>query len=175
MMYWILCFVLIVVTWGFLDITYHTIRNGVGPVPSSIKAVKLACEQIQEHHSIIYDVGGGFAISTKYFAKRFPEKTIVMLEVSYFSYAIAKFHCRNISNITIVHSNFLSHSFPTDSFLYVYLYPSLMKKLFHHLVDWEGMVVSYVFSFRNIQEKKRFFISHQSREQLFVYEFKKSM
>ena len=174
-MYWILYLILIITTWGFLDITYHTIRYGVGPVPSSIQALKLACEQIQEQHKIIYDVGGGFAISTRYFAKRFPQKTIVMLEISYFSYLIAKFLCRNISNITIVHGNFLSFSFAKDSFLYVYLYPSLMRKLLHHLIQWEGVVVSYAFSFRNLHEKNRFFISHQSREQLFVYEFKKSM
>ena len=174
-MTWMLWFVLTVTTWGFLDIIYHSIRFGVGPLPSSMRAIRLACQEIQEDQNMIYDVGGGFGIATKYFAKRFPTKNIQMIEVSYFSCLVAKIYCMNISNVTIVHGNFLNHSFPKRSFLYMYLYPSLMEKLAEQLHNWEGKVVSYVFSFRNLQEKKRISISQHHGEQLFVYEFKKSM
>jgi hypothetical protein len=163
------------VLWGFLDIVYNTIRLGVGPMPPPQRAVQLAIKQVQEHHKVIYDVGGGFGQTAKEFAQRFPNKSIRIIEISYFACFIAKINCKKFSNIRIEQKNFIVHNFEEGAYIYAYLYPSLMPKLFDTLQDWQGRLVCYTFSLRNRKADYIIDSSKKRGEELFVYEYKKSM
>ena len=171
---WFFIPILLFVTWGFLDVLYVTIRFGVGPMPSTKKAIQGAATFVENHHDIIYDIGGGFGRPAKYFSQIFPQKKIILIEISSFSCLIAKLYCRKITNIEIQRGNLLHYNFRDNAFIYAYLYPSLMQSLSKRLNDWKGCVVSYTFSFRNQKEHQIFEISKSRSDKLYIYNFSKS-
>jgi hypothetical protein len=168
---WILLPVFILALWGFLDIVFITIKFGVGPMPSNKKAIEKAVELVQREHKIIYDLGGGFGSTAKYFATTFPKKNIIMIEISYFSCCIARLYCRNLPNVKIKRQNFLSTTFQDDAYIYAYLYPSLMRDLSQQFSNWNGRFVSYTFSLRNRKENHVLHLSNKISEKLYVYDF----
>ena len=171
---WFFIPILLFVIWGFIDVLYVTIRFGVGPMPSTKKAIQQATTFVDSHHEIIYDIGGGFGRPAKYFAQVFPQKKIILIEISSFSCFIAKLYCRKIGNIEVQKGNFLHYNFQDDSFIYAYLYPSLMQNLSKTSNDWKGRIVSYTFSFRNQKEHQILELSKSHSDKLYIYDFRKS-
>jgi hypothetical protein len=172
---WFFSIILLFTIWGFCDIIFFAIRFGVGPMPSSKIAIQKATEHVEKHHEIIYDIGGGFGRAAKYFALQFPNKNIIMIEISYFSCFIARLYCRRIPNIEIQRQNLLQYTFQENSYIYAYLYPSLMKELLGIFQNWNGRLVSYTFSLRNRREDNVVQISTYSTDKLYIYDFQKSM
>ena len=171
---WFFIPILLFVIWGFIDILYVTIRFGVGPMPSTKKAIQKAATLVESHQDIIYDIGGGFGRPARYFAQIFPQKKIILIEISSFSCFIAKLYCRKITNIEIQRVNLLHYNFRDNAFIYAYLYPSLMQNLFKRLKDWKGRVASYTFSFRNKKEHHICELSKSHSDKLYIYDFRKS-
>lgn len=169
---WLLIPLLFFVIWGFIDILYVTIRFGVGPMPSTKRAFQEAATFVKRDQDIIYDIGGGFGRPARYFAHTFPQKKIVLIEISSFSCFIAKLYCWGIRNIEIQRGNLLHYNFQDDAFIYAYLYPSLMQNLTKRLSNWKGRIVSYTFTFRNQTESHIFELSKSHSDKLYIYDFR---
>ena len=171
---WLFVPILLFVIWGFVDILYVTVRFGVGPMPSSKRAIQIATTFVEHQHDVIYDIGGGFGRPAKYFAQTFPQKKIILIEISSFSCFIAKWYCRKSTNIEIHRGNLIHYNFQNNAFIYAYLYPSLMQNLSTRFKYWRGRVVSYTFSFRNHKEHQIFELSKSRSDKLYIYDFSKS-
>ena len=113
-------------------IAYVSIKIGISPMPSSLKACKtIMTAVVHMKSSTIIDVGSGFGILALYLASKCPNKKIIGYEISYFPWLISvvfKFF-GGYKNLQFYRKNFLQVDFPKDCILVCYLFPQGMSDL----------------------------------------------
>jgi hypothetical protein len=115
-----------------LSIIYWSLRNGISPMPSSMKASKKILDAIpRELNGPIYELGSGWGTLALAVAKKFPENLVVGYETSPVPYWISRFFRfqTGVSNVQFKKEDFMDISLSEAALIICYLYPGAMRKL----------------------------------------------
>ncbi len=120
-----ICLILIlIVAWS--------IKNGIGPMPSSLLARKALLDNLpDEGRGIIYELGSGWGSLAFPLAKKYPHCTIIAYENSPIPYFVSKIILlfSRHKNLRIKRQDFFKVNLQNASIIVCYLYPGAMQKL----------------------------------------------
>ena len=131
-------------------IALYTLKNGIGPTPSSWKVVRhLEAVLPEAFEGSITELGAGWGGVAVYLARKYPEKRVVAIEncppVWLFCWLRAIFLRQ--SNLTVKFGDIYQEDL-SEGLIYCYLYPGAMKKLLPQLqlLQPGSIVISHTFS-----------------------------
>jgi hypothetical protein len=116
----------------FLAIVVWSIRNGIGPVPSSPKQVACIVSLIPaESHGLIVELGSGWGTLAFALARRFPNRPVLAYENSPVPYLTAKLLQQFLSlpNLQFRRANFFAQPLDSSELVVCYLYRRAMSRL----------------------------------------------
>lgn len=116
----------------FLLLAIWSIKNGIGPNPSSPKQIKAVMSQIDPHaRGLILELGSGWGTLAVALARRFRECQIIGYESSPVPYLFAKFlnQFYRLPNLQFKPRNFFKMPLHDASVIVCYLYGGGMAKL----------------------------------------------
>lgn len=126
-------FVLFVLLFALLNIVWMSIKNGISPMPSSSKQLNACLEALPKlpKNALIYDLGAAWGSAAFFFAKAFPDASVIGYENSRLPYLFSKLRLRFFpqKNLEFQRKDFYTHCFDQADLLFVYLYPGAMEKL----------------------------------------------
>lgn len=154
------------------QIVYTSIKIGISPMPSSLKACNIMFDLSKKSKSkTIIDVGSGFGFLALFFAFKNPNVKIIGYETSLFPWMIsvvAKYICRR-ENLNFYRKNFLTIEFPSDCLIICYLFPQGMFTLEDKLKHRDIMVISNTFSFNKQKPKETKKVNDLYKTPIYVY------
>lgn len=121
-----------------LSIAWFTLRTGISPMPSSMKACRAILKASeQSSQGTIIDLGSGWGTLLFALARKYPERPVIGYELSWLPW-IFSIICKTIfglHNVKILRQSFLTADLTTASLLVCYLFPKgmldLQQKLSH--------------------------------------------
>jgi len=99
------------------------------PIPKSILAQITNALAIPDT-GVVYDLGCGDGRVLRYAAKVHPNAKFIGIEKNTIPYWLAKFRTRKYPQISILKQDFFQTDISNASSVYVYLFPSLMPRIF---------------------------------------------
>jgi len=131
--------VMLLITAVFITVSliYNTLKVGISPMPSSIKAYNVMMKLVDETGTgSIIDLGSGWGSFVIRIAIKNPERQVVGYEVSllpwFLSVLLKKIF--GLKNLTLHRQNFYEADLSTASVLVCYLYPEAMSNIQHKLL-----------------------------------------
>lgn len=115
-----------------LSIVIWSIRNGIGPMPTSIKVKNRLFEVVPEKiEGKIYDLGSGWGTLVFPIASKFPDHEIIGLENSTipFLFSSLRLLLSKEKNIRFIRKNFYEFPLNDAGLVLCYLFPKAMEKL----------------------------------------------
>lgn len=125
-------FLLIVAASIAISLVYSTIRLGISPMPSSIKAFKTVLKLVDKTgNGAIIDLGSGWGNVVIPMARRYPQRPVIGYELSLLPWLLSTLLKKlfNLQNLTLHRVNFYNVKLPQASVIVCYLYPQAMKKI----------------------------------------------
>lgn len=116
----------------FLLLVIWSIRNGIGPNPSSPRQIKAMMSQIHLHtKGLILDLGSGWGTLAIALARRFPDCRIIGYESSPIPYFVSQLlnQIYRLPNLQFQRRDFFKVDLNDASVLVCYLYRGAMKRL----------------------------------------------
>ena len=131
-----------------------SIKNGIGPMPTSPKVKRLLLDHLPKHcKGIIFELGSGWGTLAFSLAKKYPDCSIMAYENSPVPYGFSKF--LNLffrhRNLSIKRQDFFDVNLEKGTIIICYLYPEAMKKLkekFEKELKPGTLIASHTFSIR---------------------------
>jgi len=169
----IFCFVI-------LSILYFTLRTGISPMPSSIKArnvILQASEQIIEAgQSVdhIIELGSGWGTLLFALARKYPNRQIIAYELSWLPWLFTVLYTTvmRLKNIVILRQNFLTAELPEASLLICYLHPKAMSALAYKL-DIQSQqhynLISSTFALPNVKALQTIRLDDLHQTPIYIY------
>jgi 16S rRNA A1518/A1519 N6-dimethyltransferase RsmA/KsgA/DIM1 with predicted DNA glycosylase/AP lyase activity len=121
---------------AFFSIILSTIKNGISPMPSHLKAKTAILNLIKSHvpqtiAGDILELGSGFLTLAIPIARMFPLINVIAFETSHVPYHLSQFrkHCSKCSNLSVLKQDFFKADFKNAGLVICYLYPRAMTKL----------------------------------------------
>lgn len=150
--FFLFIFILLTGTGMITSIIYWSIKNGISPMPSSLKARdQLLTLSPPITSGIIYELGSGWGTLAFPLAKKYPHCQVVAYETSSLPYLfcrIALKFCR-LPNLHFYKKNFFETSLHDGALVICYLYPKAMTKLkekFEKELKPETWIISNTFA-----------------------------
>ena len=115
-----------------LSILWGTLRTGISPMPSSLRARAQIIELARRRSpSVLYELGGGFGSLAIPLAKQFPNAQVVAYELSWFPFSIAFLRATfsGLDNLSVQRADFLHQDLSDADLLVCYLFPGGMHAL----------------------------------------------
>lgn len=142
-----------VVLFCFLSIFITTLRMGISPMPTSVKALKKLLEILPKNlDGTIYDLGSGFGLVAYLLAKKYPKATVTGIEISFVPYWIAKVVFFAAPNLSFVRKDYRKCDFSGANLIYCYLFPRGMEDLSQ--MDIRCALISNTFALPNREISK---------------------
>lgn len=114
------------------SIIIWSVRNGISPMPTSLKAKRCMMSLLPNKVSgKVYELGSGWGTLIFPIAKKYPHSHIIGYETSPLPYWVSKMRCwlGNYHNVTIVYKNFFDETLVDAGLVVCYLYPEAMRRL----------------------------------------------
>jgi trans-aconitate methyltransferase len=110
-------------------IVYWSIKNGIGPLPSTPKQTRAMLNCFPENvEGSILELGSGWGRLALAMARRFPENKVVAYESSPIPYLFSRIFSRR-ANLHFYRQDFLDVPLSNAGAIVCYLYPGGMEKL----------------------------------------------
>ena len=174
-------FVLVLVVYADLSILIYSLRNGISPVPTSVKVKRVLLDALEEVaiQGKFYELGSGWGTLTFPMARRFPDSTILGVENSRVPYTISRclswiFPRRNMK---LKRADFFTVSLAEANVVVCYLYRGAMERLrikFERELRPGTIVVSNTFSVPGWVPEKVVQASDLYRSKIFIYQISQS-
>jgi hypothetical protein len=128
-----------------------TLKNGIGPTPSSPRQARCMVECIEGSPATIIDLGSGWGTLAFLLARTFPSSKVIGIENSPLPYLVACLLKRfsQLRNLEFQRSNFLNSRLPEASVFVCYLFPGAMNRLkakFESERSDEALLISNTFA-----------------------------
>ena len=141
------------------SILYWTLKVGISPMFSSIKATKFISKQVIKNNSdTIVDLGSGWGSLALYIAIKNPKKQVIGYELSFFPYYLSKLLIIlfRLKNLKFYRKDFFQIEFFEDNLYITYLYPKGMEKLEQKIKDENRKIklISNTFAFSYLEYSK---------------------
>ncbi|HET6268328.1 MAG TPA: class I SAM-dependent methyltransferase [Acidobacteriota bacterium] len=145
-----LAFVLLVGVGAGVTIAF-TIKNGIGPTPTSPRQARNMVECIQGSPALIVDLGSGWGSLAFLLARTFPTSRIVGIENSPLPYLVSRSIKRlsRLRNLEFQRFNFLDVPLPKADVFVCYLHRAAMSRLKAKLeseTDGEALLIANTFA-----------------------------
>jgi len=157
-----------------LSLIIYWLRSGVPFVPSKNKVIAAIVDNFVLYDgAIFYDLGSGDGRVLCVLASQYPKTQFIGYELNPVLYLFSKFF-RKQPNLVFHRKNFFKTDLKNADYLYVFLYPGLMKKLLLKLkseLKPGAIVFSNHFNFGDDMKPEKVFPSSRPLESLYVYKF----
>jgi SAM-dependent methyltransferase len=152
----------------------YSLKLGVPFVPSKNKVITTVMDNFNfSSGARFYDLGSGDGQAVYTLAIQYPKVQFIGYELNPILYFFSKFFCRR-PNLAFHRKNFFQADLKNADYIYVFLYPELMKKLLPKLKSElrpGAVVFSNHFNFSEGIAPERVFSSSRPLETLYVYKF----
>ena len=158
-----------------LSIVWTTLRVGISPVPSRRLARLAMLDAVGSPvaGSTIVDTGSGWGSVVIAAARRFPQAQVVGYELSLVPFLISVIlkHLLNLTNLRIVHRDFMTQDLTRAAIILCYLYPTGMQRLSTKLVadQFSGLLISNTFTLTNMNAQRVVRIDDLFRSPVYIY------
>ncbi len=173
----IFSFLLIVIfSWILLAIVIRSFINGIGPMPSSAKAVKCLIKLIpNDLEGTVYEMGSGWGTLAFPAARKLKNCQFIGYENSFFPYFFSKIRLFffPLPNLKIYWKNFYDMPLNDASLVICYLFPGAMTKLkdkFQNELKPHTLVISNTFAISSWTPIKIEKIRDVYNTNIYVYE-----
>lgn len=152
-----------------------SLKNGIGPMPTSPKAKRILLDNLPNHRrGIIFELGSGWGTLAFPLAQKYPNCTIVAYENSPIPYFISKIRLSfsRHKNLHIKRQDFYHASFENATMIICYLYPGAMQRLKRKLGNelMQGtFVISNTFSIPGWQTYKILEVRDMYHSKIYMY------
>ena len=170
---------LITIVFVTLSLIYSSIRLGISPMPSSVKAYNVMVKLVDETGSRpIIDLGSGWGNFVIRAARRYPQRQIVGYELSLLPWFISILLKKllGLKNLTLHRQNFYKVQLPATSVLICYLYPEAMSRIQKKLLVEQpdiGFVISNNFALPAIKPSKVIKLDDFYKSPIYLYKISK--
>ncbi len=158
-----------------VSLLFYWLKLGVPFVPSKNKIISSIIENIPfSGGKKFYDLGSGDGEMLFTLAKKYPETQFIGLELNPVLCLFSKIFHRQ-PNLVFRRENFFQTDLRDADYIYLFLYPELMNKIFPKLkseLGPEAVVLSNQFQFQDV-EPEMIFPSSRPLETLRVYKLSK--
>lgn len=159
--------------WGALSIILWTFRNGISPMPTSLKVKKALLENLPESvEGKVYELGAGFGTLLFPLGERY--ENIVGFETSPIPFYFMKARSLFIKkHVELKKSDFYQQDLSDAGLIVCYLYPGAMSKLknkFEFELKKGCFVVSNTFAIPGWKPKKVIQIKDIYRTKVYLYQ-----
>lgn len=103
-------------------------RNGISPMPSSLKARQTILNHLPQTEGVIYELGSGWGTLALPVAAHYNQQQVIGFETSPVPLLISQIFCRR-PNLTYKRKNFFNENLNDASLIICYLYPGAMREL----------------------------------------------
>jgi|694.fasta_scaffold57634_4 hypothetical protein len=163
---------------SLMSIVFWTIRNGISPMPSSIKVKKILFSQalpIQVKGPIL-ELGSAWGSLAIPLAKRYPKTRVIGYETSPIPYWISRLlaFLLQLKNLTLVKQDFFEADFGNAALILCYLYPGAMKKLklkFEKELMPGTIIISHTFAIPSWQAETILTVPDLYQTKIYIYKF----
>jgi len=157
-----------------LNILYWTLKVGISPMFSSLKATSFIKQYIKKHDSkTIIDLGSGWGTLALSIAISNPNKQIIAYELSFFPYYFSKLLVIifKVKNLNFYRKDFYEIEFYEKTLYITYLYPKGMEKLEQKILngDYKIDIISNTFSFKNINYSSKLVLNDFFKTPIYFY------
>lgn len=166
---------LIILLFVVSSIVYTSVKIGISPMPSSLKAHSVIIESIEKFpNSNVVDVGSGFGFLAIRIASSYPNRNVVGYEISFFPWLISVCfkYLFGYKNLDFYRKNFLNITFESNSTFVCYLFPDGMKLLEDKLKKEKvevNLLISNTFSFINRKPHKTIYLDDIYKTPIYFY------
>ncbi len=157
------------------SIVWFTVRTGISPMPSSMRArrVMLAAAADAPDGSIV-DLGCGWGTLAIVFARRYPGREVIGYELSWIPWLVSLLRKRalGLHNLSLRREDFLRADLPDAAVLLCYLYPRGMDDLSHKLEREGGnpaVIISNTFALPSARPDEVIQLDDVYRTRIYVY------
>jgi hypothetical protein len=122
----------IIILWILLSVVFWSIRNGIGPMPSSKPAKICLMKSLPPiGKGKIFELGSGWGTLAFPIAHRFPDNIVVGFETSPIPYTFSKLRLWSspLANLCFEKKDFYIVNFAEADLIVCYLYPGAMRLL----------------------------------------------
>lgn len=138
---------------GAFSIVYFSLRLGISPMPSSIRARRAMLAMIPESHAgEIHELGAGWGGVALALAARCAQSRVIAWEQSWVPWCVLRLRSLGVANLEVRRADFFGAPLETATILVCYLYPGAMQALARKLIEErpgaEVRVVTNTFAFR---------------------------
>ena len=169
-----LTFIMLILAVFLLCLAIYRLKLGVPFLVSKNKLMEtIITEEPPANGKNFYDLGSGDGWLLFYLAKKYPKVQFTGYELNPVLYIFARLF-QHRPNLKFFRKNFFQVNLKDADYLYLYLYPGIMEKLFSKLKNElkPGTVVfSNSFTFGDQINPERAFSSDRPLETLYIYKF----
>lgn len=170
----VLILLMVVVLVIQFSLIIYWLRSGVPFVPSKNKVIATITDNFVLHDgALFYDLGSGDGQALYTLASQHSKTQFIGYELNPVLYLFSKFF-RKLPNLVFHRKNFFQANLKNADYIYVFLYPGLMKKLLLKLkseLKPGAIVFSNHFNFGDDIKPEKIFPSSRPLESLYVYKF----
>lgn len=158
-----------------ISIVIWTWKNGISPMPTSLKAKKAILEHLPPHlEGTIYELGSGWGTLAFALAKKYPRCTIIGYETSLIPYlfTVVKLFFLKKNNLILKRQDFFIVGFHSATMIVCYLYPGAMQQLkgkFEAELKKGTWVISNTFSIPNWKYEKSIEVQDIYKSKIYFY------
>lgn len=151
-----------------------SLKNGIGPMPTSPKVKNILLEHLPAVSGIIYELGSGWGTLTFSLSKKYPQCKLIAFENSPIPYLFSKIrHLFFRSNrLQIKWQNFYHVDLHEVDMIVCYLYPGAMLRLktqFEKELKQGCWVVSHTFAVPGWKPYKTYETNDMYRTKIYIY------
>lgn len=169
----LLLFVLLL--WILGSIVVWSIRNGISPMPTSLKAKRklLHCIPV-ELQGPVYELGSGWGTLAIPIAQKLPKCQVVGYETSPVPFFVSMVRKRlsHLNNLTLHKKDFFKESIDDAALVVCYLYPGAMRKLkkkFQNELKPGTLVISNTFAIPGWVPEKVVEVEDLYKTKIYIY------
>jgi len=167
-----LTFIMLILAVLLLCLAIYHLKLGVPFVVSKDKLMEIIItEEPPADGKTFYDLGSGDGWVLFYLAKKYPKIQFIGYELNPVLYIFARLFRRR-PNLKFYRKNFFQVNLKDADYLYLYLYPELMEKLFPKLKNElkpGAVIFSNSFTFGDQINPEKVFSSDRPLETLYIY------
>lgn len=162
------------------SIIFWTIKNGISPMPTSLKAKKCLLEALPKLSGIVYELGSGWGTLAFPIASRHPDVLVIGYETSPFPYFYSKILSllKRLPNLKLIRKDFFKISLTDASVVVCYLYPGAMQKLkvkFSEELKPGTLIISNTFAIPGWRPEKVIVVKDLYRSRIYIYKISDKM
>ncbi len=88
------------------------------------------------------------------------------IEYSPWYYLVSRLRTRHLKNVSIIHGNFFTTKWPQTDYIYAYLFPDLLTKLYPRLKESQAIVLSLSFPINAVKADK---VVDNGKKKMYIY------